>query len=824
MSADKSSQKSKKSSAPVIRDPVCGMDVDMGTAKHRHVHAGRELGFCNPKCMEKFIAQPDAYLEAKDPVCGMKVDRASTKWTLKHEGHRFYFCSEGCLTKFEANPENYSGDIKPAPPAPKGTKYTCPMDPEIITDVPGDCPICGMALEPMGVPAADAGPNPELVDFTKRFWISAALSLPLLVVAMGPMVGLPIREWLGETLVSWIELGLATPVVVWAAFPFFKRAWNSVLNRSPNMWTLIGLGTGAAYLFSVVAVLFPGIFPHTFRLMNGSVPLYFEAAAVIITLVFLGQVLELKAREQTGSALKALLDLAPKTARIVHGDHDHEVPLEEVKKGDLLRVRPGDGVPVDGVVTDGHSSVDESMLTGESLPVEITAGDDVTGGTLNGNGSFVMRAERVGAEMRLSQIVELVASAQRSRAPIQAMVDRVASYFVPTVVAVSFVSFIVWAIWGPEPSMAYAIVAAVSVLIIACPCALGLATPMSVMVSTGRGAHAGVLIRDAKAMEALAGVDVLIVDKTGTLTEGKPSMTDVAVFGDVDKRKLLSVAASLERGSAHPLAAAILKGATDQGVRPGQVSGFASVTGKGVRGLVDGKIAGLGNAAMMAELGAQVSSNVQEKMDALSDAGKTAMLVAFDGNVIGAIGVADQIKPTAKGALNWLAGQNIRVIMATGDALATAKSVANELGLEEVRAEQTPEDKHALVLQLKAQGRNVAMAGDGVNDGPALAAADVGIAMGTGADVAMESAGITLVKGDLGGIVRARKLASGTLANIKQNLFFAFGYNTIGVPIAAGVLFPIFGLMLSPMLAAAAMSLSSVSVIANALRLRTIKL
>jgi len=824
MSAHEHSNQSAKTDAQVIRDPVCGMSVDMETVKNRHVHEGRELGFCNPKCKDKFVAEPDAYLVVKDQVCGMDVDTATAKWMHKHEGQKFYFCSEHCLHKFEAAPQDYAGEIKPQPAAPKGTKYTCPMDPEIVTEEPGDCPICGMALEPMGVPVADAGPNPELVDFTRRFWISAVLSLPLLFVSMGPMVGLPIRHWLGETTASWMEFFLATPVVVWAAFPFFKRAWNSVLNRSPNMWTLIGLGTGAAYLFSVVAVLVPGIFPQAFRQMDGSVPVYFEASAVIITLVFLGQIMELKAREQTGSALRALLDLAPKTARVVHGDHDHEVPLDEVKKGDLLRVRPGDGVPVDGEVTEGNSFVDESMLTGEAVPVKISKGDGVTGGTINGTGSFIMRAERVGAEMRLNQIVELVASAQRSRAPIQALADRVAAYFVPSVVGVAILSFIIWALVGPEPRMAYAIVSAVSVLIIACPCALGLATPMSVMVSTGRGAHAGVLIRDAQAMEALAEVDVLVVDKTGTLTEGKPAMTDVVNFEDGSERKILSVAASLERGSAHPLAAAIIDGAQQRGVRPGQISGFTSVTGKGVRGVIDGKEAGLGNAAMMGELGAKILPNFAATLEKLSGEGKTAMLVAFDGEVLGAIGVADPIKPTARPALDWLSGENIRVIMATGDAEATAQAVATQLGLEDVRAEQTPEDKHALVLQLKAQGLKVAMAGDGVNDGPALAAADVGIAMGTGADVAMESAGITLVKGDLGGIVRARKLAAGTLSNIKQNLLFAFGYNTIGVPIAAGILFPVFGLLLSPMIAAAAMSLSSVSVIANALRLRNIKL
>jgi len=809
--------------APVIRDPVCGMNVDMANAKHRHVHAGRELGFCCAGCKDKFIADPDAYLDAKDPVCGMNVDRPSAKWMQKHEGQRFFFCSEGCAQKFAADPEAYLGDVKPQPPAPKGTQYTCPMHPEIVRDAPGDCPKCGMALEPMGVPAADAGPNPELVDFTKRLWISAALSIPLLIISMGPMLGLPIRTWLGNQTANWLEFALATPVVVWAAAPFFKRAWQSVLNRSPNMWTLIGLGTGAAYLFSVVAVLFPQIFPHQFR-HGDAVAVYFEASAVIITLVFVGQVLELKAREQTGSALKALLDLAPKSAWRVSEGKDEEVPLDDVKAGDHLRVRPGDSVPVDGILLEGNSAVDESMITGEPVSVEKQAGDPVIGGTINGNGGFIMEATRVGAEMRLNQIVELVATAQRSRAPIQALADKVAAWFVPSVVAVAVLSFAIWAIWGPEPRMAYAIVSAVSVLIIACPCALGLATPMSVMVSTGRGARAGVLIRDAEAMEVLAGIDTLIVDKTGTLTEGKPQLTDVLAFGKAKEQTVLATAAALEQGSAHPLAAAIAKGAEDRKLKVTKAEGFASVTGKGVRGMVDGKPAGLGNAAMMTEMDADVPLELTPRVKALAVAGKTAMFVSLDGVVIGVIAVADPVKQTAKPALEWLKREHIRVIMATGDAQATAQSVASLLGIGEVRAGMSPEDKHQLVADLRAEGRKVAMAGDGINDGPALAAADVGIAMGTGADVAMESAGITLVQGDLGGIVRARKLATGTLSNIKQNLLFAFGYNVIGVPIAAGILFPFFGLLLSPMLAAAAMSLSSVSVIGNALRLRNIRL
>lgn len=811
---------------PVVRDPVCGMSVDMQTVTHRHHHDGRELGFCNPKCKEKFVAAPEDYLTATDPVCGMSVDKPTAKWMAKHDGQKFYFCSESRLKKFEADPQHYLGDApKPeAPTAPKGTMYTCPMDPEIVQDHPGDCPLCGMALEPMGVPQGDSGPNPELVDFSRRFWISAAFTVPLFIIAMGPMVGLPVRDWLGDSTAAWIELLLASPVVLWAAQPFFRRAWNSLVNRSPNMWTLIGLGTGAAYLFSVVAVIVPDIFPPQFRHIGGTVPVYFEASAVIIVLVFLGQIMELKAREQTGYALRALLDLAPKTAIQVWDGKDYEVSLDEVKSGDHLRVKPGNAVPVDGEVIEGGSSVDESMITGEPIPVEKQAGDKVTGGTLNGTGGFIMKAEHVGAEMRLNQIVELVATAQRSRAPIQALADRVAAYFVPSVVAVAILSFVIWSIWGPEPRMAFGLVAAVSVLIIACPCALGLATPMSVMVSTGRGAQAGVLVRDARAMETLATVDTIIIDKTGTITEGKPQLTDALGLDGVSDDDVLYVAASLERGSAHPLAAAIGAGAEERNVESVDIKDFESVTGKGVKGNLKGEIAGLGNEAMMHALGAHIPDDARPKVKTLMAEGKTAMYVACDGKVIGLIAVSDPIKPSAKAALEALKNERLRVIMATGDAQATAETVAARMGIGEVRAGMSPEDKHKLVEELQKKGRKVAMAGDGVNDGPALAAADVGIAMGTGADVAMESAGITLVKGDLNGIVRARKLAEATLANIKQNLMFAFAYNTIGVPIAAGILFPFFGLLLSPMVAAAAMSLSSVSVIGNALRLRALKL
>ena len=814
----------KHAAADVVRDPVCGMTVDPNAGKPTAQYGGHVYHFCSASCREKFTKTPDAYLEAVDPVCGMKVNRASAKHFARHEGQGFYFCSAGCKTKFEAEPAKYLGD-RPAPqPMPKGTQYTCPMHPEVIRDKPGSCPKCGMALEPMGVPTGDEGPNPELVDFTRRFWVSAALSIPLLVLTMGPMVGLPVRDWFGEKLAVWIELALATPVVLWAALPFFHRGWESILNRSPNMWTLISLGVGAAYLYSVVATLFPDAFPHTFRGHGGAVPVYFEAAAVIVALVFLGQVLELKARERTGSAIRALLDLAPKTARLIRTDgSEADVPLEAVKAGDRLRVRPGDSVPVDGSVVEGRSSVDESMITGEPVPVEKTEGDSVTGGTLNKNGSLVIKAEKVGADTVLSQIVELVAKAQRSRAPIQGLADRVAYYFVPAVVLVALAAFVVWALFGPEPSMIFAIVSAVSVLIIACPCALGLATPMSIMTATGRGAHAGVLIKDAEALERFAGVDTLIVDKTGTLTEGRPVLTDVVTAKGFAEDELLALAAALEKGSEHPLAEAIVEGAKERSVKLPDASDFEAVTGKGVKGMVAGKHVALGNAAMLDDIKVDAAS-LSGKADTLRAEGKTAMFVAVDGKLAGIVAVADPIKQTTAEAIRALHESGLKIIMATGDNERTARAVASQLGIDEVRADILPEGKKALVDELRAKGAKIAMAGDGVNDAPALAAADVGIAMGTGADVAVESAGITLVKVDLNGIVRARTLAQATIRNIKQNLFFAFVYNALGVPVAAGVLYPIFGMLLSPMLAAAAMSLSSVSVIANALRLRTLKL
>ena len=808
----------------VTRDPVCGMTVDPAAGKPSAQHGGHDYHFCSASCRQKFVKSPETYLEATDPVCGMKVDRATARHFARYEGKGYYFCSAGCRTKFEASPETYLGD-RPAPePMPAGTQYTCPMHPEIVRDKPGSCPKCGMALEPMGVPTGDEGPNPELIDFTRRFWVSAALSIPLLILTMGPMLGLPVREWIGEQVAVWIELALATPVVLWAALPFFHRGYESIVNRSPNMWTLISLGVGAAYGYSVVATLFPDAFPHSFRGHGGAVPVYFEAASVIVALVFLGQVLELKARERTGSAIRALLDLAPKTARRIGKDgSETDVPLDEVHAGDLLRIRPGDSVPVDGTVSEGRSSVDESMITGEPVPVEKTAGDRLTGGTLNKNGTLVMRAEKVGADTVLSQIVELVAKAQRSRAPIQGLADQVSFYFVPAVVLVAIAAFIVWAIFGPEPSMVFALVSAVSVLIIACPCALGLATPMSIMTATGRGAQAGVLIKDAEALERFAKVDTLIVDKTGTLTEGRPVLTDVMAVDGFDENEVLALAAGLEKASEHPLAEAIVEGAKSRGVKLAEASEFDAVTGKGVKGTVSGKAVSLGNAMMMQEAGIDVAA-LTGRADALRTDGKTAMFVAVGGRLAGIVAVADPVKQTTAEAIEALHRSGLKIIMATGDNERTARAVAAKLGIDEVRADILPEGKKALIDELRAGGARIAMAGDGVNDAPALAAADVGIAMGTGADVAVESAGITLVKGDLNGIVRARTLAKGTIRNIKQNLFLAFVYNAVGVPIAAGVLYPVFGTLLSPMLAAAAMSLSSVSVIANALRLRTIKL
>jgi len=808
----------------ITRDPVCGMTVDPEAGKPSHEHGGHIYHFCNPRCLDKFAAEPDAYLTATDPVCGMSVERATARHMAKHAGERFYFCSAGCLGKFEAAPESFLGD-RPAPEAmPEGTVYTCPMHPEVETIGPSDCPICGMALEPKGVPTGDEGPNPELVDFKRRFAIGAALAVPLLVLTMGPFLGLPVREWIGERLTLWIELTLGTPVILWSGWPFLVRGAKSFRTMNLNMFSLIAMGVGAAYLFSVVAVLVPGIFPAGFRDAEGNVGVYFEAGAVIVVLVLLGQIMELGARERTGAAIRALLDLAPKTARVIRADGtEEEIPLEEVTVGDRLRVRPGDKVPVDGEVVEGRSSVDESMISGEPIPVEKVTGDPVTGATINGTGSLVIEAKRVGADTVLNQIVEMVASAQRSRAPIQKLADSVAGKFVPAVIGIAVLAFIAWAIWGPVPPLAYGLVAAVSVLIIACPCALGLATPMSIMTATGRGAQAGVLIKNAEALERFAKVDTLIVDKTGTLTEGKPKLVAVLPEAGHDEAEVLRLAASLERGSEHPLAEAIVAGAEERGVALTGAEDFEAVTGMGVKGVVDGRAVALGNARLMAEMGLD-GGRLAETANARRDQGETVMFVVLEGEIAGLVSVADPVKETTPDALKALHALGFRIIMATGDNERTAKAVAGRLGIDEIRADVMPADKARIIKELQAEGHKVAMAGDGVNDAPALAQADVGIAMGTGADVAIESAGFTLVKGDLNGIVRARRLAAATMRNIRQNLFFALIYNAAGVPIAAGILYPFLGILISPMFAAAAMSLSSISVISNALRLRSVKI
>ena len=759
---------------------------------------------------------------AIDPVCGMTVSLKSDTRTERFGAESFHFCSEKCQTKFRADPWFYASGRAAGrkKAAPANVQYTCPMHPEIIRDAPGACPICGMALEPM-LPSDE--PSHELTDFTRRMWISAAAAVPLVILTMGELVALPVRDWIGHKTASYLEFALATPIILWAALPFFKRGWDSLVNRSPNMWTLISLGVAAAYLYSIVATFLPGMFPEQYRMGHG-VGTYFEAAVVIVTLVFVGQVLELRARERTGDAIRALLDLAPKTARRILPDGtEYDAPLENIMEGDRLRVRPGDAVPVDGVVIEGHSSLDESMLTGESMPVEKGPGDAVTGATINKNGSLVIEAGKVGADTVLAQIVAMVSNARRSRAPIQGLADRVSAIFVPTVVGIAIFAFVVWLIFGPEPALVFAIASAVSVLIIACPCALGLATPISITTAAGRGAQAGVLIKDAEALERMASVDTLIVDKTGTLTMGKPKLTDTVGLGALAEADLLSLAAALERGSEHPLAEAIVEGAEAQGAARLETADFEAVTGKGVRGKVGGRAVALGNAAMMRDMGLDTGA-AEARANTLRAMGKTAMFIAVDGALSGIVAVADPIKDSTAQAIRELHAHGLRVIMATGDNERTAQAVAAALGIDEVRAGVLPEAKKDLIDQLRKAGHKIAMAGDGVNDAPALAAADVGIAMGTGADVAMESAGITLLGGDLMGIVRARKLARATLRNIKQNLFFAFAYNALGVPIAAGLLYPVTGLLLSPMIAAAAMSLSSVSVITNALRLRRLAL
>ncbi|CAN5795357.1 heavy metal translocating P-type ATPase [soil metagenome] len=811
-----------------------------------------------------------------DPVCAMTVDPTAAAGSNEYNGETYYFCSTHCLNKFHEDPEQFlkhSTQAAQSQPVgiqrePKATaapqaqtytcpmhpevlqnkpgscpkcgmalepvvvmapqqkiEYTCPMHPEIVRDAPGNCPICGMALEPLTVSLAEEE-NHELTDMRRRLWISVVLTIPVFVIGMSDVIpGAPLQRLVPPAVLPWLQLILASPVVLWGGWPFFVRAWQSIVNRSLNMFTLIGLGVGVAYGYSVVATLLPDIFPHSFRGHGGTVPVYFEAAAVITTLVLLGQVLELKARSQTGAAIKALLGLAPKTARriLADGGREEDVPLDQVQVGNLLRVRPGEKIPVDGVVVEGSSAVDESMVTGESIPVEKRAGESVIGATMNDTGSLIIKAERVGAETLLSQIVQMVAEAQRSRAPIQKLADRVAAYFVPAVILAAIITFVVWSTVGPEPRMAYAIINAVAVLIIACPCALGLATPMSIMVATGKGAQAGVLFKNAEAIEVLRDVDTLVVDKTGTLTEGKPKLLTVAPLAGVNERELLRFAASLERGSEHPLAAAIVSGAQERGVEVVNTQSFESVTGKGVKGQVDGHSVALGNRGLLDDLGIDPGESAGQAEKFRTD-GQTVMFVALDGKAAGLIGVADPIKESTPEAIKQLHDERIRIVMMTGDSRTTANAVAAKLNIDEVVAEVLPNQKAQIVKRFQAEGQKVAMAGDGINDAPALAQAHVGIAMGTGTDVAMESAGVTLVKGDLRGIVRARKLSRATMGNIKQNLFFAFIYNVMGVPIAAGVLYPFFGLLLNPMIAAAAMSFSSVSVIGNALRLRRVNL
>ena len=761
----------------------------------------------------------------KDPVCGMEIAPESSADKQEHEGRTYYFCSEGCSSRFRSEPSRF---VAPAPVGAGkkgiGTEYTCPMHPEVIQGGHASCPICGMALEPRTV-SVDEDQNLELAYMRKRFWVAVVLSLPVLISAMGKSIpGQPLDQLASARSWTWMEMILSTPVVLWAGWPFLTRGWQSIAHRSLNMFTLIGLGVVVAYGYSIVAALFPGVFPASFRDEAGQVGVYFEAAGVIVTLVLLGQVLELKARSRTGAAIKALLGLAPKTARLIRKDgSEADVPLEQVKVGDRLRLRPGEKIPVDGVVIEGIGAVDESMITGEPIPVEKQPGDRLTGATVNGTGSLVMRAERVGSDTLLAQIVQMVSEAQRSRAPIQKLADIVAAYFVPIVVGVAVVTFIIWGLWGPQPRMAHALISAVAVLIIACPCALGLATPMSIMVASGKGATLGVLFKNAEAIELMRKVDTLVVDKTGTLTEGKPKLVTVSPAPGGKEQHLLRLAASLERVSEHPLASAIVTGAEARGLQVGSAQQFESITGKGVRGRVDGVKVVLGNRRLMEESRVDIGSLAGEA-EAMREDGQTVMFVAADGQMAGLIGVADPIKETTPQAIRQLHGEKIRVVMLTGDSRATAAVVARKLGIDEVVAEVLPEEKSAQVKRLQQAGRFVAMAGDGINDAPALAQAQVGVAMGTGTDVAMQSAGVTLVQGDLRGIVRARLLSRATMRNIKQNLFFAFVYNSIGLPIAAGVLYPFFGLLLSPMIAAAAMSFSSVSVVANALRLRTIPL
>ncbi len=866
-----------------VIDPVCKMTIEDKDAAGTSEYRGTTYYFCSKPCKENFDKNPEAFIGKKevpslslmmpmvkgtdkvtDPVCKMVIDPKAAAGSSIYKGVTYYFCALHCKKKFDADPEAYVGEkakeaVSTSVQAPKGTKYTCPMDPEIVQDKPGSCPICGMALEPL-IPALSLTKtewtcpmhpevvsdspgncpkcgmalepktvsveeeNPELIDMTRRFWAGVVLTIPLVLIAMRDYIpGLSLESLISHETMKWIELILGTPVVLWAGWPFFVRGWRSLITRNLNMFTLIGLGVGVAYVYSVVAVLLPGIFPASFRKEGGEVGIYFEAAAVIVTLVLLGQVLELKARSKTGAAIKMLLGLAPKTAKRIKDGAEEDIPLEHVNKDDILRVRPGEKIPVDGIVIDGLSSVDESMVTGEPIPVQKQKGDRVIGATVNGTGMIVMKAEKVGADTLLSQIIHMVAEAQRSRAPIQKLADIVAAYFVQIVVAVAALTFILWAWLGPEPRMAYAIINAVAVLIIACPCALGLATPMSIMVAMGKGAMAGVLFKNAEAIEIMKKIDTIVVDKTGTLTIGKPRLINVIPANGFDEKSVLHFGASIERGSEHPLASAIVKGAEEKGISLTDVDGFESVTGKGVTGRIEGHNIALGNKKLLDDLGID-PGNLSQEAETMRKEGQTVMFVSVDGKAAGILCVADPIKETTPEAISALHKENIRIVMLTGDNRTTAEAVSKKLTLDDVVAEVLPDQKAAIVKKLQNEGRIVAMAGDGINDAPALAQAHVGIAMGTGTDVAMESAGVTLVKGDLRGIVRARRLSRATMRNIKQNLFWAFIYNSMGVPVAAGILYPFFGILLSPIFAAAAMSFSSVSVITNALRLRGAKL
>jgi Cu+-exporting ATPase len=805
------------------RDPVCGMNVNPATAKHACKHGGQDYYFCSAACAEKFEADPPKYLATTAPTRSPRSAALGTQPSTRPAAGPTYvcpMCPEVHANKPGACPSCGMALEPEVPQASARIEYTCPMHPEIVRPAPGSCPICGMTLELRTVTAV-AEENPELRDMSRRFWVSLALTVPLILLDMYHMMpGLGVQATSESGSLSWIELVLATPVVLWGGWPFFQRFWTSLVNRSPNMFTLIGMGTGVAYIYSAAATFTPNFFPVTPPHVRGFPDLYFEAAAAITTLVLLGQVLELRARSRTSAAIRALLDLSPQAARLLNADgSEKDVPLEQVKSGDRLRVRPGEKVPVDGVLLEGRSSIDESMITGESLPVEKSPDSKVIGATINGTGSFVMRAERVGSETLLARIVQLVGQAQRSRAPIQRLADRVATWFVPAVVAIAVITFLAWSSLGPQPRLAHALVNAVAVLIIACPCALGLATPMAIMVGVGRGARAGVLIKNAEALEILEKVDTLVVDKTGTLTEGKPRVMSYSQ-ALADDPELLRLAASLERASEHPLGTAVVDAAVSRGLKLSQPQEIISVTGKGIVGVVDGRKVAVGSLGLMIEVGALQTPSIS----ALRPLDGTTLCVAIDGNYVGNLGVTDRIKPSTPDALRDLKAQGIRIVMLTGDNSIVAAAIAKQLGINEFEAEVLPEGKLEIIRKLQGQGRVVAMAGDGINDAPALAQADVGIAMGTGTDVAMESGSITLVKGDLTGILRARKLSQATMRNIRQNLFFAFVYNAIGVPIAAGVLYPFFGLLLSPIFAAAAMSFSSVSVIANALRLRNVKL